>query len=375
MVGGPEPVVLEVNVGRLRSNMHVQERSFTVSGDSSSGWALAELQVRSLPSANLGVHVPCTGAQITSQVPFDKNSSGSTTNSTNTHVGPFNSTSIAALTNLDNRVGVGCIRELVATAGNNGIALSHNLGARGDVDGVGDQVHAVVEKDQRPFGGSRSKSRVDSHRIVSRTVAFSTGTADADNLVSGVGLVLRFGLGIVVGSTRGNQTSRARCGSVCSGKSVGPSWSILVTLTVVGNSGRAAFEVHSTRSSNGSRNSVKNNVLQDQVTSTGRVGTRSPGSVDECVDVGNGAVDDVDTTDLLSVTVGIKRDTNLAIVEVDSDIGPAPVPELVDTGHGIIDGNVAHGELLVANIEALETSVDSNVTNESSRTYKVSYVS
>jgi hypothetical protein len=57
-------------------------------------------------------------------------------------------------------------------------------------------------------------------------------------------------------------------------------------------------------------------------------------------------------------------ETELAIVDVDSLECPSPIPSGVDTDLCVIDGNVAHGELLIANPDTELATIENEVTHE-----------
>ena len=74
----------------------------------------------------------------------------------------------------------------------------------------------------------------------------------------------------------------------------------------------------------------------------------------------------------MGIAVCRKRDTDLTVVEIESNVRKAPVPQLGYGGSSVVDGNVANCVLLVAYVESLETSVDHDVANEAGGSYFVS---
>ena len=103
------------------------------------------------------------------------------------------------------------------------------------------------------------------------------------------------------------------------------------------------------------------------------------------VGVADAAVDQSDRAyGLRSVPTRAHVQTYSAVVDVDVLVQPSPIPaigigqlvflsdvrvhsHLVDSRHGVVESQVAHGELLIAKGRAVETAVKDEVVHETSR--------
>ena len=116
------------------------------------------------------------------------------------------------------------------------------------------------------------------------------------------------------------------------------------------NSSRATGKDSSSRVSDRGGDIVEDDVLEEE--RAGEEGAFRGGGLEEDRGVGDGGIEDGLGADglawgrLLRAT-GVDFEADTAVVERDALEGPAPVPEGVDSGRGVVDGDVADGELLV----------------------------
>lgn len=60
-------------------------------------------------------------------------------------------------------------------------------------------------------------------------------------------------------------------------------------------------------------------------------------------------------------------DTDLAVIDGDILVGPAPVPEVADGRLGVVESEVAHGELLVSERRGNLASIEDEIPCEAGR--------
>lgn len=198
VVSNPEPGVLQVDVGGRLGDVHKHEGTLAVGVGAVSSvgvlGTLAKLQVGALGAANASMDVPHASGAVGAafEVPLNHDGTRDWASRLDDHVRNLDGTSVASLTDLEDGDGVGHVAELVALGHDHGPGLADNLDGRvtRDLDGVRDDVGAVVEVDDLAIGG-RINDRLNGSGVIRAGITLSTARLDGDEAGCGVGLVLR----------------------------------------------------------------------------------------------------------------------------------------------------------------------------------------
>lgn len=200
VVGNPEPGVLEVEVGGRVGDVHHEEAALASSVGGVGGvgvlGALRELQLGTSGATDAVVNIPHGSSTVLGalEVPLDHDSAGGGAESLEDHVGDLDGTGVTRLADAEDRLGVGLVAEAGALGHDHGPDLTSDLDVLGDVDGVGDDVCAVVKVDD--LIGCRSiKDLLDSCGVIGRTITLGTTGLDGNEAGCGEGLVLGLGAG------------------------------------------------------------------------------------------------------------------------------------------------------------------------------------
>ena len=279
----------------------------------------------------------------------------------------LDSARLTLVTNTENRLWVVLVGEEVTTTHDERPDFSSNLDVGRNVDGGGNEVSTVVKVEDL-VGGYRVHSILHGSSVIGNTVTNGTKALDADKGASWKRLVLRTRTGEEM-ALRVEERSRL-LRRVESLLDAGVLVSDLpVTLcprldeAATFDDGRAGRVLDSHRAA------TEVDVVNDQsatsswvvllVLLVGHLDT--DWSVDKC------SIHENDGANSLSRSVG-HVDTDTAVVDVDTLESPDPVPVHEDGSLTAVEGHVAAGELLVSEKGTIITTVENQVSHESTRT-------
>lgn len=132
-----------------------------------SNGALRNLEVGSLEATDSRVHIPhTTGGSRGSQIPLDENSSSLGALRGHNHVGPLHLSSLAGCANLDHGLRVVLVIEEASGRHDDGVLLSNNLCARGDIERAGDAVDTSIKVDNLARGSGTVDDTLQSGGVI-----------------------------------------------------------------------------------------------------------------------------------------------------------------------------------------------------------------
>ncbi|SPQ23429.1 8bdce749-e62e-4af3-8c1f-5a9c97833852 [Thermothielavioides terrestris] len=386
VVRHPHPRVLHVHARRRPRQVHAQERGHAPRrhvvrrGHRRVGrlGAVGQLQVGPGKAADAHVHVPQARRRRRRrrEVVLEQDSPRLRAARGQDRVGPLDPARLAGRADLHDGLGARGGAEEGAGREDHGERLAEDARAGGDPHRLGDQVHAGVEEDDLVGGGGGGEERVERVRVVRRAVALGARRARADELGQWQVLVLRL-RPLVEGSraaaAAAEQRGRARVGRDGALERRRARRRRVAVPAAPGfdhgGTGRAG-EDGARGPADGRRHVVEREVLQDQVVGHVRAGGIRVAEDDADRRVLDGAVDDSGGADRegrlarrLVRRRGREVEADLAVVDGHALISPAPGPQLLDGRLRVVDGDVAEGELLVADRQGLRAAEENQIAD------------
>lgn len=374
VVGNPEPTVLDVD-GSSLGGVEQEESTLAVSvglvGAVGVLGTSVGLQSGTSRATNAEVDIPETGgtSRRSSEVPLHHDGTRSSTLGLDDQVGELDIANIASLTNLEDGLGVGLVVEGSAVSHEKRPHLTDNLDllVGRNLDSVGDDVGTVIKEDDLSSAGV-VKETLNGSSVISGTVTLATRCLCADEAALVKALVLGLGAGEDI-AVIGQETSRLGDATLGSLNSLAFTSVVGATLSVASNHGTTCDEGRVVTSvADGSVNtSAEVNIVQDHgVVGHGEVGLVQ--GVDTNGSVGDDTVEEQERAGSDGADATSRHiNTNLSIVDGNLLHGPKPAPVEVDGRVAAVEGQVAGGELLVTKEGTVATTVEDEISHETTR--------
>ncbi len=338
----PQPHILHIQPPRPLGNMHRHKRNHTPRLDRPIPrrlQALRHLLLRPRIPPNPHMHIPhpARRSRITHQIPLHAHRTRLLPLRTNNKITQLHLPGLAGDTaNLHHRLRVVHVVEERAGRQNHGVGLAHDLRPGWHLQRARHAVQSVVEEEDLPLRGGGVDGGLERGRVVGGGVAAGAEGARGEEGGGREGLVLGFRAGEVMAGG-GEEGGRAGVGGYGTGGLDGAGRGVEVAVGPGGDGGCAAGEEGARGTFDGDGGVGQGDVFEDEGAGGGGAGGGRPGCEDRDGDVGEAAVEDGDGAGVdLGGAAGGDVDADLAVVDGQAVVGPAPVPELDDGWEALV---------------------------------------
>ena len=110
------------------------------------------------------------------------------------------------------------------------------------------------------------------------------------------------------------------------------------------------------------------NVLQYKRVSRRRLRARSVARPDCHLRIADRAVEERNTTNRQrSRSSGIHIQSCRTVVNRDAIVCPTPIPNLIDSRHSVVEGQISHSKLLIAHVKTVQAAVEDEIVHKATR--------